>query len=313
MQIIRSLKEGAGRAIKLWKGILIVWLFSFLLAAVYVLPLRGALKTGFGDSMIVERLTDGLDIEVFADLGQYLSGIFSYFLSGFFLVVLTGFLLNVFFAGGLFGGLKESAAGYKLSEFFRESARNFWSFLIISVLVSLMIIGLAVILVVIPLSMIMQSATLSEGAAYRAGMILVTIFLLLLPLPLLVADYSRAWQVSEERKSGLKALGSGFRLTFSTILRSWLMMLILLILQGLLAYIILSVVPPVMPDSGFGLFLLFLISQILFIIRILLKTWRYGSVSVFREAHDDFAMKMKREEDQQDQVEQASSEPPDQA
>ena len=283
MQIVKSLKAGAFRALCLWKGILIVWLFSFVPVAIFVTPLRGALKTGLGDSLITERLAEGIDIEVFADLGNHLSGIVSFFLSGLFLVVMAGFLLNVFFAGGLFGGVRESAGSIRLSDFFKESARNFWSFLVITILINLMIIGLAIILILIPVSVIMQSDTVSEGAAYNTGMILTGVFLLFMPLFLLVADYSRAWQATQEKQLCFKAIGEGFTLTFRNILRSWLMMVVLLLFQILLSLLILKFVPEIIPASGFGVFLLFNLSQALFIIRILLRTWRYGTVTTFME------------------------------
>ena len=283
MQMLKSLKTGAYRALCLWKGILIVWLFSLLPAAIFVTPMRGALKTGLGDSLITERLAEGIDIEVFADLGNYMSGIVSYFFSGFFLVVMAGFVLNVFFAGGLFGGLRESAGRIRLSDFFKESARNFWPFLVITILINLMIIGLAIILILIPVSVIMQSETLSEGAAYRSGMILTGVFLLLMPLFVLVADYSRAWQATQERQSCFKAIGEGFTLTFRNILRSWPMMVVLLLFQILLSAMILKFVPEIRPASGSGVFLLFLLSQALFITRMLLRTWRYGTVTAFME------------------------------
>lgn len=283
MRIIKALAEGAIRALKMWKGILIVWLFSYLLSAIFVMPLRGVLKRGFGDSTITERLAHGIDFEVFADMGTLLSGIVTFFFSGFFLVILAGFLLNVFFSGGLFSRLRGSAGRINLPDFFRESSRNFWSFLVISMLVNLMIIGLAVILILIPVSVTMQSDNLSEGAAYNTGMILTGVFLLLMPLFLLVADYSRAWQATQERQSCFKAIGEGFTLAFRNILRSWLMMVVLVLFQILLSLLILKFVPEIRPASGFGVFLIFLLSQAFFIIRILLRTWRYGTVTAFME------------------------------
>ncbi len=283
MRLFKALTDGASGALKMWKGIVTVWFFLFLLAAVFVMPLRGVLNIGFGDSMVVERLADGIDVEVFADLGTLLSGIVSFFFSGLFLVILAGFLLNIFFAGGFFSRLKQSAGEFRISDFFRESARNFWSYLVITILVDLMIISLAVLIVIIPVSVVIQANPGTEDSGYKAGLICAGIFLLLLPLLILVADYARAWQASEEKPACFKAIGRGFSITFRTILRSWPMMVMLLIVQALFVILILYLIPAAKPSSGWGVFLLFWLSQGFFILKLLLKVWRYGSVTALME------------------------------
>jgi hypothetical protein len=39
------------------------------------------------------------------------------------------------------------------------------------------------------------------------------------------------------------------------------------------------------PDTGTGIFLMFLLSQIMFIVKIYLRTWRYGIITSKFEAH----------------------------
>jgi hypothetical protein len=105
--------------------------------------------------------------------------------------------------------------------------------------------------------------------------------LLLLPVFLLAADYSRAWKVSNESASGLKALGTGFSLTFKLFRTSYALMLIIVICQTTFGALIIYLISVWKPATGKGVFLLFIVSQVLIYARFLLKTWRYGSVTAF--------------------------------
>jgi len=133
----------------------------------------------------------------------------------------------------------------------------------------------------------MQMAEVSsEGAAFRTGIIATSIFLLFLPILLLVADYARAWQASHEKNACFKAINFGFSRTFRTFFSSYPLMVILLIVQFLYGWFVLSIVPGMKPVTGGGVVLLFILSQLLFFIKILLKGWRYGSVTKLMEINN---------------------------
>ena len=283
MKIFISIKAGLLRSSNSWKGILIIWLCSLLLVSLVAIPLKGALKSGFGSSMITEMLKNGINVEVFADLGANFRGIFSSFSSGLFMAILVGFLINSFLSGGLFNSLRGLSEKFSAGDFFRASAKNFWSFLIITFIISVIILLLIIIIIVIPIAIVGQNEVTSEGAAFRTGIILTSIFILFLPILLLVADYARAWQVDHEKNSGFKAIGFGFSRTFRTFISSYSLMLILMIIQILYGWLVLNTIAGIKPVTGGGVFLLFILSQLLFIIKILLKGWRYGSVTRLME------------------------------
>jgi hypothetical protein len=61
-------------------------------------------------------------------------------------------------------------------------------------------------------------------------------------------------------------------------------MLILIVIQIFFTWEVLKILGGMKPVTGGAVFLMFLLSQLLFIVKILLKTWRYGSVTaMFRE------------------------------
>jgi hypothetical protein len=279
MKISIVLKTAASRTLKSWKGALIIWLCSLLLVSTLAIPVKGVLNSGFGSSMITGRLVNGIDIEVFSDLGDTFRSLISYFSSGFFILTVVGFLLNVFLSGGLFSGLRGSSVNYSAGEFFRASAKNFWSFLAILVITSIIVILLAFLVVVIPLSIVYQVEIPVEGDLFKTFVIVLPAFILLQTIILLVADYARAWQVSGKENACFRAIGFGFSQTFRTFLSSYSLMLILVVVQILYGWLVLKILSGMKPVTEGGVFVLFLLSQFLFFIKILLKVWRYSCVT----------------------------------
>jgi hypothetical protein len=130
--------------------------------------------------------------------------------------------------------------------------------------------------------------SLSEPVSERSIFITVitggSLFLLLVPYLLLVADFARSWKSANQDHSSFKALGNGFRLASSGFNSSYPMMLILVMAQIIFGFIIILILPGWKPGTNGGVFLLLIISQLMFFIRLMLKTWRFASVTSMMEA-----------------------------
>jgi hypothetical protein len=283
MKIFSSLITGFYRAIKSFRGILIVWLTMFLLLVVFIYPLRGSLNSAFGNSMITEKLAHGIDIEVFADLGPALQSLLSFITSGFILIFFIGFVINAFLTAGLFGSVRKGNSKFSAQEFFRAGSKNFWSFLIITLIITLITYFFSGIIIGVPMMIIAGMETISEKTQYSVVIASIVILLLILPVFFLVADYARAWKASHEDESCFSAIGFGFSNTFSKFWSSYIMMLLLIASQIILGIIILLILPSWKPVSGGGVFLLLIISQLLLLTRLMLKTFRYASVTSLME------------------------------
>ncbi len=250
------------------------------------IPFRGSLNAGFGRSMITERLLKGIDIEVLSDLGSNFPAIFRNLFSGVLFLILTGMILNAFLGGGLFNSLKSPSLKFSASEFFRNSAEYFWSFLGITLIISAILIVLGILIIGIPMSISGQVKSAPEGAIFLTGILSGSFFIVCSIVFLLVADYARAWQVKNGKPACFRALGFGFSITFSTFKSSFPLMLILLLFHILFLLLVMLLVGKWKPVTGGGVFLLFLLTQLLFIIRLYLKMWRYGSVTTLMEISD---------------------------
>ncbi len=283
MKILASFRLGAILSAKAWKGVLTIWFISLFMVSMMALPMQAGIKSVFGRSMVTELLADGLNFDVLVSSVPAFLTILSSFISRFFLIILMGFLVNIFLAGGLFGILKKSEAKPTAAIFFKEAAANFWSFLIITFIMTLIILVLGFIVIGIPVMIASGGRSPSEETAPGIGRIALICFALILPVFILVTDYARVWQVSAGKKSGFSAIGFGFSQTFRTFLSSYPLMIVLLLVQFLYGWFVMSILEGKSPSTGGILFLFFLFSQVLVIIKIFLKGWRYGSVTALME------------------------------
>jgi hypothetical protein len=283
MKILKSLGSGAKLAMRSWKVIIIVWFVMLLLVTLFVLPAKSIMRTGFGSSTVTELLRSGINVDVLSDLERYFASIVSYLSSGLFLFLMLGILLYSFFAGGLFKSVSNPSQVLSVPCFFRASAKYFWYFLGLWFFVILMILLSGLIIIGLPVGLISQAENHTPGVLQTVAVITGLIFLGLLIIFILVADYARAWLIATEKPALFKALGFGFSQTFSRFWSSFPMMLIIMVVMVLFAWLFSTITGAMRPETGGGLILLFLVSQFLVFVKILLKAWRYGSVTALME------------------------------
>lgn len=283
MSMIDHYKSGFLRCIRAWKGILIIWVLTLLLVSIIVLPLRAGINSVLGKSMVTELFNNGINIDVLTDFDKSLGTILSSLTSGLSVVLLLGFIMNAFLSGGIFSLLRTGEKS-SASIFFTGGASNFFSFFIITLISSVIIILLIILLFGVPLIIMSAAGPPQEGVVFKTGLILAMLVVLIIPVFVLIADNARAWQVSDLGKAGFRSFGKGFSLTFSNFFFSYFLIVILLAVQILFGLLFFKILSGSHPVTGGGVFLLFIISQVLFIFKILLKTWRYGSISSLVES-----------------------------
>lgn len=282
MKIIQAIKSGFLRAAGSWKGILITWLISLILAAMIAVPLKAILKTGFGSSMITERFAQGINIETFTDMGRLFKGITASLGIGFLFLFMISFIVNAFLTGGLFESVNSSVNDKK---FWQACARNFWSFILIQIIICIMIFFIYTLITGVPVMFISFKDIDSEKTIFLVVLVSAIAFYLILPVFIIVADYARAWKAVNTESGFLKALAYGFGQTFRTFGTSWFIMFLLIIVQTVFIILCLLILPGMIPVTGRGVFMFFIFSQVMFIARIFLRVLRYGSVTTLMEVN----------------------------
>jgi len=279
MKLIKAFTSGAIRAIHSIKAILLMWLLTFSFLALFSYPLKSFLNTSLGNTASTSSLNEAFNIAYFLDLGEAFRLLMSAISGGIIIVLVIFFFLYVFLNGGLFDSLRENEWSYKPGDFFRASARYFLSYLAMMILVILMVLIALFLIVGLPLIIQGAGTSVSEEATLKLVSILRIIVLLVLPVFLLVADYSRAWLVANKHTKVFSALGYGFKATFKYFFSSYVFMLVMVIVQGLYSILVFKILTGYRPESGGGLVLMFFISQGLFLLKLYLRALRYGGVT----------------------------------
>jgi hypothetical protein len=277
MALLRILSRGAAAAASSYKLIMLMWIVTLVMILFVSVPLKSFLVNIFGNSMTVERFADGFDLGLAGDLGKPFVNLISAVSLGGLLLLAGGFFLYTFFAGGLFASYTTAWGGLKVNAFIRESARNFLPFLKIAILMWLITGVWTFIVIGIPMIAAMAA---SKGSTPGSNIIYLFygIWLLGLPVWLFVADASRRWVASTGSGKVFRALGAGFRALAEKFWLSYGLVLVILVLNILFIFLSLWFTACSVPSNGWMIFLFFLATQALFIIRLFMKAWRYAAV-----------------------------------
>ncbi len=283
MKLIQAITSGIIRSIRSYKAVLLIWLITFLLLSLLSVPLKNLLVQLNGNSMSTELLKEGFNISYWVELNKGLASIGSLAGMGTLIALLLFQLVNVFLFGGLFDSLRSNRSGFKASGFFGSGARLFGSYFVANMLVFLMILASAGLIIGLPVVIVRGTESAGETTMFNVLKYIRIVFIVALLICLLVLDYARAWLAANDHSKVFKALGYGFRATFSSFLASLLFMAVVVTIQVLFLWGGIKLIDMFNPQKGGGLFLLFLLSQALFILKLFLRAWRYGGITELYE------------------------------
>ena len=277
MSLFKPLRKGAVATASAYKLIFIIWLTLLVLTVAVSFPLRLLLSSMFGSSMTVELLRDGFDVAVAGDMMESFRSLMVGMIGGGMLLGTVGFFLMTFFAGGLFRRFTMPWGGLKISDFLRASSYNFWPFLKIAV-VMMIIIALFTALVLLLPAGVFFAKSVSTQPVGKVVYLFYLLWLLGMPILLFVADAARSRVAATGRTHTFRAIAAGFRTLKKRFLLSYGAMVLVLLVNLVVVLAILWIAAVAMPYTAGGVFLLFLAFQLLFILRLFTKAWRYAAV-----------------------------------
>ncbi|HNX65957.1 MAG TPA: hypothetical protein PKH02_03690 [Bacteroidales bacterium] len=278
MKIFSAVAKGAVKSVKSYNLAITTWLITFIMIWSASLVLKASFNSMFGDSMISESLLGGFDVSILADLGNRIAPFINGMLLTTTFIILFGVLVNTFFAGGFYGRFAYQATDHTISDFFRSSARFFFPYLGIAALIALMIIFWAGLLFGLPL---LLSDAASRGTATMTFLMRLfgVVFLLGLPVLLLFADTARSSMAYSGKRNMFRAVGDGFRATFHKFLKNYISEFIVMIASILLSLLLLWLLKDLVPEKGGMIFLFFILTQVIALLKVWVRSWRYATVT----------------------------------
>ncbi|MRR22465.1 hypothetical protein EG830_05735 [bacterium] len=277
MRLFKTLSKGAAAAVSSYKLILVIWITTLILVLAVGLPLKSFMNGIFGNSMAITRLNDGFDLGIAGDIGKPFGSLMAAASAGTLLAGTAGFFIMTFFAGGLFRRFTMAWGGIRVSDFLRASADNFIPFLKIALLMMLIIGGYTLLVIGVP-GVLIAALSGTQMPAGNAIYLFYAVWALGMPVWLFVADASRRWVAATGSPKVFRALGAGFRALRERFWLSYGTVLAVASINALFVAALLWFASSATPDKGISVFLFFLASQALVIIRLMMKTWRYAVV-----------------------------------
>ena len=138
-RIITAIKE----AQSLWKIILCIYAFQFILAATIGLQMMQVLDASLGNSLSLEKLESGFDYTVFTDFVNVHGGSFSVLYGQMRWMVLTYLIFASLISTGIIYCLIHKSS--QISDFFKGSLQMFFKLFIVDVVFAILILAIMAI------------------------------------------------------------------------------------------------------------------------------------------------------------------------
>ncbi len=268
------------------RSLAVVWILfgvNFLLALIPALLFRSGIIAGFGSSLAPEQLISRFDFTVYMDLMYKNSGS----LSGAFALitwfVIVNNLLSTFLDGGIIGTLGETSERFTFPSFFSLCGRFAGRFIRLFLVLILAIVAVGMVAMMV--SGAVYSLVAGEGETeieiLRAAASAITVFILPMSMLALSADYARVITVAVDQRSMFKAFWLGVRFTFTHLIKTYGLYLILMIpaLVLLLSWILISI--GLNTSTIWAVLGVFLLQQVVVMARLWVKVVSVGSQVAF--------------------------------
>jgi len=246
-----------------WRVIIILYVSTLLLAAALAFGFFHALSVGFGGSMIPDRMLEGFDSNVFNDFMRANVGFLAPYLTQITWLTIFWLVLNTLLGGGIVAALKRGSSN-SFAEFFSDCGTYLVRFLLLLLLSAIifLIIGTVWAMIVGVLYSAMTAGSLTEVPNVIGALVAAAVFLIPVIIIMMIIDYARVQIVVEDTPSVLSATWRSTKFVFRNffVTFGWQLLMLLLLLGLAVLYWLIAEGFPM--ETGFGIFLAFVLQQI---------------------------------------------------
>ena len=263
MKTLNALTAGFRSTNKSFRMIALLYVVNFLIAAIVAWGFQSVLASTIGASMSLERLVKDFDYTVFSDFMFKDGAGIDALLSQLAWLLVFYFLVNTLLGGGTIAGLLEIDEPFSMRMFFENCGYYFFRFVRL-LLIFAVIGGLVGVIFAGILGMIYGAVTagaVSEVWPFSLGIIFFFLFLFVVMLVVMMADYAKVATVTEDARSMLKTAWTSIKFVFRHFLSTTVLQL------GIVAILVLSVILYLLLEGKIGMatpftiLLMFLVQQ----------------------------------------------------
>ncbi len=279
MKILKSYFNGLGKSFKLIKMSFIIYLFTLIVALIFVFPFRSALIDVTGsNSLSLRPLFRDFDYTIYKGFLFQHKDFIALVSKQFFWFGLFYFISSIFLAGGILSIIHKKEK-VTIKNFISGCGEYFFRFFRLSIIILILQI-IIIALIFIPTQHTIEnlySTAKSEVTLFTVAVIGIIVAALFVVLFLIISDYTKIFIVKNDSKKVFKSFWNGIKFSIKHLFSTYTL------------YILLTIVPIVITimyffaDSEIGMIstkriLVMLIFQQLFIwFRVFTKIWFLSS------------------------------------
>lgn len=264
MITFKALTAGIRSTNKSYRLIALLYAINFLIAAILAWGFHAVLARTIGDSMSLEHLVKDFDYTVYTDFMFKYGGRITALLSQLSWLIFFYLLLNTLLGGGTLALLKNGDESFSLRSFFENCGVFFFRFfqLLLIFGVLLFIVGFIASAAFGLIYTAFTANAVSEVWPFSFAIILFFLFLFIVMLVVMMADYAKVVTVANDAKSMIKTSWQGIKFVFRHFLTTVGLQLsiILLLLISVALYLLLE--DQIGMATPFAILVMFLIQQV---------------------------------------------------
>ncbi len=278
MKIVKAYSAGLISAAKSKRMTTLIYAATLLLALVIAIPFHAVVTARAGNTMALSSLVKHFDYTSYTDFMRQSGKAIRPFLltavwMGFFFLIFT-----IFFSGGVLTILNEENK-LNIKEFLSGCGKFFMRYLRLAIYM-LIIISVVEGLLFFAIGAVLVSAypsVQSEASLFYMFLVGAIVCLVFFILFLAISDYAKVILFREDSKKVLKSMWTSTRFVFRHFFGAYFLYLLVLIAPVVFFILYFLLDESIGMVSGFTIFIMFLIQQILIWLRTWVKIWFLGS------------------------------------
>ena len=264
MVTLKALTAGVRSTNRSFLMIVLLYAINFLIAAILAWGFHSVLARTIGDSMSLEHLVKDFDYTVYSDFMFKYGGRITALLSQISWLIFFYLLLNTLLGGGTIAVLKNSDEPFSLRAFFENCGifffRFFRLFLIFGAL--LFLVGFITFAAFGFIYSALTAGAVSEVGPFSLAIVLFFLFLFVVMLVVVMADYAKVATVVNDARSMFRTAWQAIKFVFRHFLSTvgFQLSIVFFLLVAIAVYLLLE--DNIAMATPFAILVMFLIQQV---------------------------------------------------